>query len=135
MNRPSGLGRGLGALIPSDIVGEKTAAYLEIPIGDIVPNRYQPRTTFDEEALSALADSIREIGILQPVLVRPREDSFELIAGERRWRAAKRAGLTHIPAIIRELEEMGSLQHAIVENLHRMDLNVLDEAAAYRQLI
>jgi ParB family chromosome partitioning protein len=135
VNRPSGLGRGLGALIPSEVVGEQSAAYLDIPIGDVVPNRYQPRTTFDEEALTGLADSIREVGILQPVLVRPLEDRFELIAGERRWRAAKRAGLTHIPAIVRELEEMGSLQNAIVENLHRADLNALDEAAAYRQLI
>jgi ParB family chromosome partitioning protein len=135
VNRPSGLGRGLGALIPSEIVGEQTAVYLEIPTADIVPNPYQPRRTFDDEALSGLADSIRELGILQPILVRSRDEGFEIIAGERRWRAAKRVGLTHIPAIVRELEEMGSLQHAIVENLHRTDLNVLDEASAYNQLI
>ncbi len=135
MNRPSGLGRGLGALIPTDVVGEATAEYLEIPVGDIEPNSYQPRTSFDEEALAGLTASIRELGVLQPVLVRPDGDRYQLIAGERRWRAAKRAGLSHIPAIVRHVEEAGLLQQAVVENLHRTDLNPLDEAAAYQQLV
>ena len=90
---------------------------------------------FDEEALGALAESIREVGILQPVLVRPVDDGYELIAGERRWRAARRVGLQTIPALVRETDDAAALEHALVENLHRDDLNALEEAAAYQQLI
>jgi ParB family chromosome partitioning protein len=105
-------------------------------VGSIVVNPYQPRGQFDEESLSALTSSIREVGVLQPVLVRPRDaETFELIAGERRWRAAKRAGLRSIPAIVRDVEDLGSLEQALVENLHRDDLGALEEAAAYAQLI
>jgi ParB family chromosome partitioning protein len=95
----------------------------------------QPRERFDEESLVALTASISELGVLQPVLVRPVGDRFELIAGERRWRAAKRAGLQSIPAVVRTVDDTTSLEQAVVENLHRQDLNALEEAAAYQQLI
>lgn len=90
---------------------------------------------FDEEALEGLTDSVRELGVLQPVLVRAKDDGYELIAGERRWRAAKRAGLPTIPAVVRTTDDVSSLEQALVENLHRQDLNALEEAAAYQQLI
>jgi len=136
VNRRSGLGRGLGALIPNDVSAPEGALLQEIPVGAVVANRYQPREHFDEESLASLTSSIRELGVLQPILVRRvDEDSYELIAGERRWRAAKRAGLQHIPALVREVEDLGALEQALVENLHRQDLNALEEAAAYQQLI
>ena len=140
MARQTGLGRGLGALIPGD--GETPRAeagqvtYRELPVGAIDVNPYQPRDRFDEGALSTLTASIREVGVLQPVLVRANgPESFELIAGERRWRAAKRAGLKTIPAIVRNIEDLTSLEHALLENLHRLDLDALEEAAAYQQLM
>ncbi len=139
MARRSGLGKGLGALIPTEIPGQATSALREVPIGNIRPNTRQPRTYFDEEAMSALAASIRELGVLQPVLVKelPGEsDSYELIAGERRWRAARRAGLQTIPVLAQtQTGDVQSLEQALVENLHREDLNPLEEAAAYQQLI
>ncbi len=140
MNRRSGLGRGLGALIPtesSDAGDDETGVALrELPIGAVSPNRYQPREHFDEDSLANLTASVREMGVLQPILVRPNDDgSYELIAGERRWRAAKRAGLATIPALVRRVEDGGALEQALVENLHRQDLNPLEEAAAYQQLI
>ncbi len=134
-NRPSGLGRGLSALIPGDTTQEPVAGLQELSVKQIHPNRYQPRSQFDEAALESLTASIREIGVLQPVLVRPSEEGFELIAGERRWRAARRAGLQLIPAIVRPIDDQQSLEQAVVENLHRQDLNALEEAAAYEQLI
>jgi len=98
----------------------------ELPISEIVANTYQPRSHFDEEALVSLSASIRSVGVLQPILVRELgEGSYELIAGERRWRAAKRAGLQTIPAIVRTAEDEGSLEQALVENLHREDLGAL----------
>jgi ParB family chromosome partitioning protein len=107
-----------------------------LAIASIRPNRFQPRDHFDEEALSLLADSIREVGVLQPVLVRPAgEGEYELIAGERRWRAARRVGLQTIPALVRESDDAGALEQALVENLHRDSLDPLEEAAAYQQLI
>lgn len=128
-----GLGRGLGALIPTG--GRVAGGYREIAVSSIVPNTNQPRAHFDEEPLDALADSIGRIGVLQPILVRQVEaDRFELIAGERRWRAAKRAGLQTIPALVRSVEDQESLEEALVENLHREDLNPLEEAAAFLQL-
>jgi ParB family chromosome partitioning protein len=139
--RPGGLGKGLGALIPSGAAERVAAGTLaggglqELPIGAIRPNPYQPRDRFDEEGLGALADSIREVGLLQPVLVRPAGDGFELIAGERRWRAARRAGLQAIPAIVRATDDRKVLEQALVENLQRDDLNPLEEAAAYQQMI
>jgi ParB family chromosome partitioning protein len=134
--RRSGLGKGLGALIPTEVTGQRGSSLVEIPIGDIRPSGFQPRKHFDEDALASLTASVRELGILQPVLVRPVGDgTFELIAGERRWRAAKRAGLQQVPAIVREAADVHSLEQALVENLHREDLNVLEEAAGYQQLI
>ena len=138
MNKRSGLGRGLGALIPSGGAVSTAAgsSLTELPVAAVIPNRFQPREHFDEEALTSLTASIREMGVLQPILVRPAvDDQYEIIAGERRWRAAKRAGLLHIPAIIREIEDTAALEHALVENLHRQDLNPLEEAAAYQQLM
>jgi ParB family chromosome partitioning protein len=137
MNKKGGLGKGLGALIPGGAVSAAAGSSLtEIPVASVIPNRFQPRDHFDEEALVSLAASIREMGVLQPILVRPSmEGTYELIAGERRWRAAKRAGLQLIPAIVREVEDASALEHALVENLHRQDLNPMEEAAAYQQLI
>ena len=136
MARRGGLGKGLGALIPpGGEAGADSGALDELPVAAIRPNRYQPRDHFDEEALGALADSIREVGVLQPVLVRPAGDGYELIAGERRWRAARRVGLQTIPALVKETDDAAALEHALVENLHRDDLNALEEAAAYQQLI
>lgn len=136
MARRSGLGRGLGALIPNEPVEDSDSVLQELQISQISPNSNQPRAFFDEEALVTLTASVRELGVLQPVLVRPvAPGRFELIAGERRWRAAKRAGLDSIPAIVRPVEDVASLEQALVENLHREDLNALEEAAAYQQLI
>ena len=132
MARRSGLGKGLGALIPAPVGG---AGLQELPVAAIRPNRYQPHQEFDEEALGGLSESIREVGVLQPVLVRPAGDGYELVAGERRWRAARRAGLQTIPALIRDTDDEAAVQQALVENLHRDDLNPLEEAAAYQQLI
>jgi ParB family chromosome partitioning protein len=134
--RRSGLGRGLGALIPTDITGDAGTGLREVPVGSISPNPHQPRSYFDEESLASLTASVAELGVLQPVLVREvGDDKFELIAGERRWRAAKRAGLPSIPVVVREVDEVLSLEQALVENLHREDLNPLEEAAAYQQLM
>jgi ParB family transcriptional regulator, chromosome partitioning protein len=139
MARRSGLGKGLSALIPSEATGEMDSALRVVPISHIKPNAFQPRSHFDEESMSALAASIREVGLLQPVLVREvdgEEESYELIAGERRWRAARRAGMQTIPVLVQpETGDVTSLEQALVENLHREDLNALEEAAAYQQLI
>jgi ParB family transcriptional regulator, chromosome partitioning protein len=144
MARRSGLGKGLSSLIPPMPEGGVTAGhhgagpmFAELPVSDIVANRHQPRVHFEEASLAELASSIAHIGVLQPVLVRPHPggDGYELIAGERRWRAARRAGLTTIPAIVRTSDDLGSVEQALVENLHRQDLTALEEAAAYQQLI
>jgi ParB family chromosome partitioning protein len=138
MARRSGLGKGLSALIPSEATGETDSLLRVVPISHIRPNAYQPRSHFDEESMGSLAASIREVGLLQPVLVRHLdgdEDCFELIAGERRWRAARRAGLQTIPVLVQVADDVASLEQALVENLHRVDLNALEEAAAYQQLI
>ena len=132
--RRSGLGKGLGSLIPADVEGD-AGSFRDVGVDEVVPNRYQPRDHFDEEMLSSLAASIAEVGVIQPIVVRAVDEGYELIAGERRWRAAKRAGLPSIPAIIRESDDLSSLETAVVENLHRQDLNALEEAAAYQQLI
>jgi ParB family transcriptional regulator, chromosome partitioning protein len=139
MARRSGLGKGLSALIPSEATGEMDSALRVVPISHIRPNAFQPRSHFDEESMSSLAASIREVGLLQPVLVREVDgegESYELIAGERRWRAARRAGLQTIPVLVQpDTGDVTSLEQALVENLHREDLNALEEAAAYQQLI
>jgi ParB family transcriptional regulator, chromosome partitioning protein len=125
----------LSALIPTDAQRDR-GALAELAVSTIRPNPRQPREHFDEDALGALTASVREIGILQPVLVRRvGDDEYELIAGERRWRAARRAGLNTIPAIIRDASEGESLQQALIENLNREELNPLEEAAGYQQLI
>jgi ParB family chromosome partitioning protein len=140
MARSSGLGKGLSSIIPSADLSEadatKGAVLSDIPVSSVSPNPHQPRVHFDEESLTELAASIAEMGVLQPILVRPLADgAFELIAGERRWRAAQRAGLTTIPAVIRLTDDVSSVEQALVENLHRQDLTALEEAAAYQQLL
>ncbi len=134
--RKTGLGRGISALIP-DIqpMDEKSGSYFMCDIEDIVPNRFQPRTIFSEEDLEHLKDSIIEQGILQPVLVRKQNDKYELIAGERRFRAARRANISRIPAIIRNLSDEQVLEVSIIENIQRANLNPLEEAEAYHRLI
>jgi ParB family chromosome partitioning protein len=118
------------------VEGDDESIFQELPIGAISPNRRQPRTQFDEESMAALTASVRELGVLQPVLVRSTGGgAYELIAGERRWRAAKRAGMSMIPAIVRTADDTASLEQALVENVQREDLNPLDEAAAYQQLL
>ena len=168
MNQRRGLGRGLGALIPSgssdapapvltrpadaptdapapghrgdDLETVTGVRYAELLLDDVRPNPRQPRTVFDEDALAELVYSIREIGLLQPIVVRPVPDAtdgphYELVAGERRWRASREAGLERIPAIVRETADDALLRDALLENLHRAQLNALEEAAAYQQML
>ena len=161
-----GLGRGLGALIPTgadvapsgnrpvdvffpddagagtatavlepDLVEVPGARFAEVPVSAIRPNPRQPRTVFDDDDLTELVGSIREVGVLQPVVVRPAGDGYELVMGERRWRASQQAGLETIPAIVRETQDGDLLRDALLENLHRAQLNPLEEAAAYQQLL
>ena len=131
--RRGGLGRGLSALIPGAV--EEGVGLLEIPVGAVGPNPRQPRTTFEDEALEALALSIREVGVLQPIVVRRGGTGFELIAGERRLRAAKLAGLATVPAVVRESDDAESLREALIENIHREDLNPIELAEAFRELL
>lgn len=138
MARKSGLGKGFGinALIPEVIDDEpiqQPTDYLDIH--QIEPNRNQPRKQFDPEKLQALSDSIKEHGIVQPIIVNKEEDYFRIVAGERRWRAAKMAGLKQVPVVIREYSSLEAEQIALVENLQREDLNPIEEAAGYRQLM
>ena len=145
--RPGGgLGRGLGALIPTGPPAAAPAAeapqavagarFAELPLDRITPNPLQPRTHFDEEALAELVTSIREVGLLQPVVVREiGPDRYELVMGERRWRASQAAGTGTIPAIVRDTADDDMLRDALLENLHRQQLNPLEEAAAYAQLL
>ena len=129
-----GLGRGLESLIPSAGIADSGFAYVNVD--EISPNPQQPRTNFDEESLTSLADSIATVGVLQPLVLRRNPDGgYMLVAGERRWRAARRAGLTEIPAMIRTGDDAASLTEALVENLQRSDLTPLEEAAAYQQLL
>lgn len=127
-----GLGRGLEALIP---VGEETAGVLEVPVDEIRPNPHQPRMLIRDDELVELALSIQTHGVLQPLIVVREGDGYQLVAGERRWRAARLAGLTTVPVIVKDLAPQQTLELALVENLQRKDLNPLEEAAAYRQLI
>jgi ParB family chromosome partitioning protein len=130
--RRGGLGRGLSSLIPG---AAEEGGLLEIPVGAISPNPRQPRSEFPEESLAALARSIREVGVLQPVVVRRRDGGYELVAGERRVRAARLAGLATIPAIVREGDDTESLREALIENIHREDLSPLELAAAFQELL
>jgi ParB family chromosome partitioning protein len=131
------LGRGLAALIPTAAAPSSAspAGLRSIPLERIQPHRGQPRKSFDEPALAELAESIKQQGVLQPVVVRRRGDGYELVAGERRWRAASRAGLYEIPAIVKELSDQEALQVALIENIQRRDLDPLEEAEAYSRLI
>src|SRR6478672_12219889 len=132
-----GLGRGLSALIPSAELKTESRAEqtpLEIAVERITPSPFQPRRTFDEAKIEELASSIRNQGIIQPLVVRRNGDGYELIAGERRWRAAMRAGLTHVPIVVRDASDQEALQLALVENLQREDLNPIEEANGYRRL-
>ena len=142
MNEPKkGLGRGLSALLgevqrPVDLEGSgRRDSVRDVEIVRIRPNPAQPRRHFDEGALAELAESIRQHGVLQPVLLRPAGDGFELIAGERRWRAAQRAQLHSIPALVREHDDSGSAELALIENVQREDLNAIEEAEGYQALI
>lgn len=172
MSKRTGLGRGIGALIPTapaprdvddaqltgpsrdrpvdvffpaakatdgaDLAAVPGARLAELPLDSIVPNHVQPRDVFDEDDLSELEHSIREFGVLQPIVVRPlagSTDRFELIMGERRWRASRRAGKTSVPALIKDTPDDEMLRDALLENLHRADLNPLEEASAYQQLL
>ena len=134
MNRKA-LGRGLGALLSSDRTIDLGAEPSEVDLDSIVPGPMQPRTHFDEASLQSLADSIRSHGVVQPLLVRRRDSGFELIAGERRWRAAKLAGLTRVPVIVKEVPDESLLEIALIENIQREDLNPIEEAQAYKKLI
>src|ERR1700752_2106873 len=140
VNRQHGLGRGLGALLssspaPATQDAATTAAAIELPIGSIAPQPKAPKKDFDDKALRDLAASLTQSGVLQPVVVRRLGETYQLVVGERRWRAAKLAGLTRIPAIIREATDAESLELALVENLLREDLNPMEEAEAYQRLL
>jgi len=137
VERRSGLGKGLAALIPADSSGEATTSLQDLPVVAIEPNPNQPRVHFDEESLSELTASVQQIGVLQPGLVRPSQSGtgYELIAGERRWRAAQVAGLAKVPAVVRDQELAERMQVALIENMVREDLNPVDEARACAALV
>jgi len=141
-DRPRGLGRGLSALIGDEaaaVKGEPVAAKKDartLPVAFLRPGKYQPRTTFDDEPLASLAASIKEVGVLSPILVRPiGPDAYEIVAGERRWRAAQMAKLHDVPVLVRELGDELALEIAIIENVQREGLNAIEEARAYQDLI
>ena len=144
MSGRRGLGRGLEALIPANSIEARNAGlkevqgarFAELPINQIVPNPRQPREVFDEEAMAELVHSIKEVGLLQPIVVRQSgPQAFEIIMGERRWRASRQAGLETIGAIVRDTADSDLLRDALLENLHRAQLNPLEEAGAYKQLL
>lgn len=131
-----GLGKGLGALLSSDGIPEdQKDSVVELKINDVSPNTDQPRKTFDEERLNELADSIKENGVIQPIIVQRKAKGYTIVAGERRWRAARLAGLKLIPAIVRDLTDKQVMEQALIENLQREDLNPLEEAEAMQSLI
>jgi len=140
-DRPRGLGRGLSALIGDEVAAVKGEHVVKkdtrtLPVAFLQPGRYQPRTTFDQEPLTNLAASIKEVGVLSPILVRPvGPDKYEIVAGERRWRAAQLAQLHDVPVVVRELPDDQALEIAIIENVQRADLNAIEEATAYQDLI
>ena len=134
MNRKA-LGRGLGALLSSDSTFDLGAEPSEVELDAIVPGPMQPRTHFDEASLESLAESIRSHGIVQPLLVRRRGEGYELIAGERRWRAAKLAGISRVPVVVKEVPDESLLEIALIENIQRENLNPIEEAHAYKKLI
>lgn len=133
MVKKTGLGKGMGALLP--VVEKEQTSYFICPIEDIKPNRAQPRKTFTSDKLEELAASIREKGVIQPLVVLKRAGHFEIIAGERRWRAAQKAGLHEVPVVIQDVSENTALEMALIENIQREDLNAIEEAQAYRSLM
>ncbi len=135
--KKGGLGRGLDALFADNSVEESSSASaVKLSLNEIEPNKDQPRKTFDEKALAELVDSIAQHGVIQPLLVRPMPDgSYQLVAGERRWRAARRAGLSEVPVVIREMSDSEMMELALIENLQREDLNPIEEAEGLQQLI
>ncbi len=136
MIKPKGLGRGLDALLGADSTAPPREALLNVPVARIRPGKYQPRTRMDEQALAELAASIRAQGLMQPLLVRPVDrDTYELIAGERRWRAAQMAGLAEVPALVREVPDEAALALSLIENIQREDLNAMEEAAGVQRLV
>lgn len=134
MSNKRGLGRGLSALIPNAGQEEQGQEH-ELPVGMIEPNPKQPRTDMDEDGIAELADSIKKVGLLQPVIVRPHGEGYQIIAGERRWRAACAVGMERVPVRILGVSEMESLELALIENLQREDLNAIEEARGYRRLL
>lgn len=134
--KKGGLGRGLDALFADNSIEEiSSSSTVKLKINEIEPNRDQPRKTFDEAALSELADSIAQHGVIQPLLVRPIQDGYQLVAGERRWRAARLAGLTEVPVVVKELSDSETMEIALIENLQREDLNPIEEAEGLQLLI
>ncbi|MDD6022562.1 MAG: ParB/RepB/Spo0J family partition protein [Acutalibacteraceae bacterium] len=134
--KKGGLGRGLDALFADNSIEEISSSNtVKLKINEIEPNRDQPRKTFDEKALSELADSIAQHGVIQPLLVRPIQDGYQLVAGERRWRAARLAGLTEVPVVVKELSDSETMEIALIENLQREDLNPIEEAEGLQLLI
>ncbi|MFH0924737.1 MAG: ParB/RepB/Spo0J family partition protein [bacterium] len=133
------LGRGLDALIPPPLINideeDKGKRIVNLPLGDVIPNKFQPRKTFDEKKLEELANSIREKGVIQPIIVHKVEDKYEIVTGERRWRAVQKTGFKDIPAIIRDVSEKEKLELALIENIQREDLNPLEEAEAYKEIM
>lgn len=136
MSKRGGLGRGLSALIPgAPETGDGSVGLLEVPVNAVAPNPKQPRTRWDSDEIRSLADSIREVGILQPIVVRRSGDGYELVAGERRLRAAKVAGLATVPVVLRDTDDADLLREALIENIHRQDLGPIELAEAFRQLL
>ena len=140
--KKSGLGKGLDSLIPEQSIRRKTAESgtpekreILLKVTDIEPNREQPRQNFDEDALLELADSIKQFGIIQPLIVHKKDEHYEIIAGERRWRAAKMAGLKEVPVIIKKYTDREILEISLIENIQRENLNPIEEAKAYRKLL
>jgi ParB family chromosome partitioning protein len=133
MLKKTGLGKGMGALLP--VVDKEQKSYFICPIEDIKPNKGQPRKTFTSDKLEELAASIREKGVIQPLVVIRKGDHYEIIAGERRWRAAQKAGLHEVPVVIQDVSENTALEMALIENIQREDLNAIEEAHAYRALM
>ena len=135
MAKRKALGRGFSALFPDTVIEEENRGLFYCPIESISPNPHQSRQSFGESELAELAQSIKEKGVIQPILVTKTKDGFQLIAGERRWRAAQKAGLDKIPALIRDVSPAEALQIALIENIQRQDLNPIEEAAAYQELL
>jgi ParB family chromosome partitioning protein len=129
------LGRGLSALFPDTVIAETDKGFFYCPIESIAPNPHQPRQNFSDSELIELADSIKEKGVIQPILVSRIKDGFQLIAGERRWRAAQKAGLDKIPVLIRDVTPAETLELALIENIQRKDLNPIEESSAYQELM